>query len=406
MNEKIQIARLKNGIPLLNIKSDESYSVCSVWFKCGSVNDPEDKNGIAHLLEHLYGIKTKQNKNIFKKYQLLESNGIYSSAETSYDLTKYYNIQQTENFYKSFNILVDSINNSYIDEKFLETEKKTVLNELSETKNNLYNNNYASIHKNLFKNSPLEKNVLGNKNSLKNIQLEDIKNFQKQFYTLENTIFITSSDKDISEIKKYLDGKTINIQHGESLTNKVYNTNVKHSYNINKNIKNCLVSISYKTCPISETDNTIILDSIKNYLCSGYISILVKKFRIEKPICYYPEAITEYYKKTGLISFIFECDKKYKDVVIKIVIEEIEKVKSSKIENLNDHKTIFISKLKTQFLNPESIFIDYGWQYCTTNKIVSIEKYISRINNITKKDMADIAKKYFIDKNLLIGTIS
>ena len=58
----IETARLANGMEIIIVPDHRSQVVTHmVWFRVGSIDDPEGKSGIAHFFEHLMFRGTKTN---------------------------------------------------------------------------------------------------------------------------------------------------------------------------------------------------------------------------------------------------------------------------------------------------------------------------------------------------------
>lgn len=71
MNNTYKLVTLKNNLKVLLLPRPELHSVSlSCWIKVGSNDDPQGKNGLAHLLEHLIIERTtKLDKNQFAEIQ-------------------------------------------------------------------------------------------------------------------------------------------------------------------------------------------------------------------------------------------------------------------------------------------------------------------------------------------------
>ena len=88
---------LENGVTALLIRDQNSKSVndkgnvasVSITVNAGCFNDPKDRPGLAHFLEHMIfmGSEKYPDENEFNK--LLTSNGGYSNAYTENEFTNY-----------------------------------------------------------------------------------------------------------------------------------------------------------------------------------------------------------------------------------------------------------------------------------------------------------------------------
>ena len=61
----------------------------SISVNAGSFNDPPNRQGLAHFLEHMIFMGSKKYPNETEFGNLIASNGGYSNAFTEYELTNY-----------------------------------------------------------------------------------------------------------------------------------------------------------------------------------------------------------------------------------------------------------------------------------------------------------------------------
>lgn len=398
MQHEIQNINLNSNIPLIHIKGNFDFSICSLNVKAGFSNDPKTKNGIAHTLEHLLG-KNPKFKNLTDKYLFLEKNTIDSYAFTRAELTNFFSFQPNFNLEKSLKIIIDSINSVLITEQDLDKERQILLNELSTTKSSINSYYWQLIYKNLFKNSSLSNDIFGNKIFLKQQNISDLIDFKNKFYTLDNIYFFTLGSMDIKEISKFLNKITLNLnpksEYHDNLPSKI-NSYKKYD----KNLPESLFLFSYKLDNINE--NFFMADFIRNYLCSSYMSVFIKRFRLKDNITYWPFSETEFLENTGYINFGFDIDCKYKELLLNGFQEEIENLQNNKIENLKSFKDFFVFTNKRYFSDPENLFNFYNTQYRNNNHIIDLDEYFKKIMNIKKSDISNFSKKYFTKDNLSI----
>jgi predicted Zn-dependent peptidase len=402
MQHTIQELKLKSGIPLIHIKGDFDFSICSFIVKSGFSSDDKNNNGVAHLLEHLF-----DKNNLFKtendKYLFLDKNLIEYSAYTYPKLTSYNNISPNSSFNESLNSLINSINNNFISEGDLKKEKEVILSELSENNSNVNQYYWQLMYENLFANHALANNVFGDKKSIEKIQVNDLINFKNKFYTLDNIYFLTAGNIGIEKVKDFLEDKELKLNQ-KSENKEILPKEINHYKKYNKNLSNTLLLISYRLNNIRE--DFFISDFIKEYLCSSYLSKLIKRFRIEEGITYWPESEVGYLGNIGYINFRFNIDEKNKQKILNGFKKEIENLQNIKQEDLEHFKKSFIFNNKRDYSDLETLTDFYSVQYRNNNKIIHLDKYFDKILKIKAKDISEFAKKYFIEENLSIVEIN
>lgn len=188
---------LKNGLEVyFNISKKNNYSSIMMSFDLGWMHDDNEFSGLAHLFEHLVGKRTKtypeKGSISLEKSKL----GITYNAMTTPDNTYYYQNSLTKHYFASLNLLLQSIYESVFDENDLEGEKKIVLREYANYQENRQQYMWETISKNIFKNSPLSKNIFGTQDSLKNIEINTFKSFYDNYKNIKKTKLLISTDNE------------------------------------------------------------------------------------------------------------------------------------------------------------------------------------------------------------------
>ena len=79
---------LDNGLKVY-LLSDPNFNVsaASISVEVGSFQDPEDREGLAHFLEHMLFLGTEKYPDVDEYSSYLKNNGGFSNAYTARDLT-------------------------------------------------------------------------------------------------------------------------------------------------------------------------------------------------------------------------------------------------------------------------------------------------------------------------------
>lgn len=89
-NSESRTLVLDNGLKVY-LLSDPNFNVsaASISVEVGSFQDPEDREGLAHFLEHMLFLGTEKYPDVDEYSSYLKNNGGFSNAYTSRDLTNY-----------------------------------------------------------------------------------------------------------------------------------------------------------------------------------------------------------------------------------------------------------------------------------------------------------------------------
>lgn len=177
-----EITRLANGVRILSETMPHVRSVSlGVWVKTGSRQDPADRLGMAHFVEHMLfkGTPARDALQIAKDIDAL---GGILNAQTAKEYTVYYVKVLDESLAKAADVLFDIFRNSVIDPEELAKEKKVVLQEISmteDTPDDYINDLFAEA---FFHQTPLGTSILGNTDTVSAISRDDCCAFMRDVY--------------------------------------------------------------------------------------------------------------------------------------------------------------------------------------------------------------------------------
>jgi len=114
--------QLPNGTQVIAfIRPTTPYSVASLWVKCGSAFDPPNREGTAHLLEHLLPLKPFNGTTI---QIAIEQEGALLTPETGRDFMAFHLQARNETIAKVFPMLVEAVSDLTVDLQVVEREKR------------------------------------------------------------------------------------------------------------------------------------------------------------------------------------------------------------------------------------------------------------------------------------------
>lgn len=410
INHSVEKIKLSSGARLINIiVPNLPLSYVSVWFRAGARYDPDGQEGMAHLFEHLYMTRTKRYPDKIQRFRDLESRGIYFNAKTNYESVFYYQIQLTKELYNSLKILIEALNNSSFRKQDLEREKEIIINEKNRSEVDPKNYIYQLSREGLWPNGTLAKNIFGDAHSLKSININDLIEYQKKFYLAKNLFFVIISNEKTASLKRFIE-KNYQPKSGEINFIKEKHNSPEKIIIKKRDTNQLTVAVNYRTTSIHENDDNIILDFISDYLANKWISRLVEELRLQRDITYWVNGESVNFSDTGCFGIIFSCKKEKTNFALKIISNEIEKVKKLNISKkvLDNYKRSYLSSLTRQFIDPFELIWWYGYQGVLRNKIITLDEHLKRINKLQQVDLRKVAKKYFTKDNLstaIIGNI-
>lgn len=200
---------LPSGMRIV-VEEDHSQPLVAVVaiVDVGSAQDPVGKEGLAHLVEHLT-FRAKRDGKLQRSSLLNFAGAGFWNADTSHDLTRYFEIGPTEALAQLLSIEGNRLASPLagVDERTFEVERGVVKNELSErdeqgsataVETHLYGALYPPGH-------PYQRGVAGTESSVSSLTLADAEAFVRAHYLPRNMTLYISGDVDLATIQKTFD---------------------------------------------------------------------------------------------------------------------------------------------------------------------------------------------------------
>ena len=221
--------KLENGLQVI-LSEDYSLPVVSVAvaYNVGSINEPPGKTGLAYLLENLM-FQGSQNVGRMQHISFIRRTGGDLNATTTEDKTIF---QQTVPSHQLALVLwleSDRMKSLEITAANVEQAKETLIEEIHQRKaTEPYLESSLTFDRLLYPNLAYSHPVIGNEADVRNLTVEDVKDFYSTFYTPNNAVLSIAGDidkmKTEEDIRKYFHtiqkGKDIPLPSSSKLSDK------------------------------------------------------------------------------------------------------------------------------------------------------------------------------------------
>lgn len=381
------------------------YSLVSFWFRAGSRFERDEKAGLAHLFEHILMKSNRRFPDTAQRLNYFEERGLQYGAFTSQDPVYYFFLQETGQTNIAFKLLLESLQDFLITKKVVEAEKERVLDEQKRQNNDPSSQIWKLANKGLWPKTGLAHDVLGSEETIRKISVNDLEGFKEKFYDVSNLTILTISPKKSD--KQRIEEKVENLKTKRVLNFNAENFNSPKKIIVGERERNSvLIAVSFLTEGNKKEKDFLALRLIQAYLASGWSSALIQRLCIEENITYWVNGYLRDFPDTGLIRFIYSTQKKYLRDSMSIVLEEIEKIKTSKIPKniIERHKKMLRLRIFTELSDPREMLKYYGWNFLAYNSTpLSIGDYIEKLNTVNSTDIQTVAKKHL--KKISIAAI-
>ena len=408
-----KIYKANNGLKLLHVPNkDIKIIYVNIGVKIGSDIEKLETLEYSHYMEHLFTLLTSNKYNDgLKNRNFLSQNNVKLNAEV---VTKHTLFQFTmkNNFFDKFiDMLVNALYNYHVDEKLFQNEKNSVVEELNAIIND---NDYkfeTFIEKKIFKNHT---RVYSQEERLKNVKKtlpKNIVKFFNKYYTPNNMVLSFYGNISIKNIlKKINDFSSKPIAKLNLYNESKFKITHKNKVNYLKETKQtCSLKIIFNVPYKFFDDEYYNIFSILNILSYDISSILVNRLRNIEGLIYDLSAFMDLDENHKHLSFIyFETNVESEKIVkvIKIILEELIKLKTSFLDNKLIKR--YKESLKIKYINDNLTFkplklLDEYAKYLLWNKdIVKFKDEYINFGNIDKERIKYISNKIFDFKNMYI----
>ena len=384
------IKKLANNVTvfIVNTKKLSSLDI-TLYIKVGSVYENEKNNGISHLLEHLLFLKTKRpnlHPVALDIYPYTRKDFTYFEITTHKKLAR-----------EALSALLPVILSPSFTKANLKNIKKIVAEEMSD----FYDDpNYIlnqEIDRFLYKKTSLAFSVAGNKKSINNITIKDLKEWYKKYYAPSNMILTLIGDIDVSKTIKQINN-AFHFQKSQSETKKITDQIVYPKINtqpIKLRKTNFQKSYLAFVFPVSGVNGP-------NYIYYVFLAeILNRKIRqkLENSGLFYDiQLYFHCYLNAGEFRVITACDKSNVNKIIKEfnTLYNAIKISNPYFRDMKDYiKCQFLLKKdNVDELSSLSLYLLAG-----NPKIITLDDEIRKIESINLDKIKKIKNKIFNVKN-------
>lgn len=399
---KATVYRLANGQTVVLAPKKGETEICT-YVKCGSINEPDEKRGISHYIEHnlFNGSKNIGPKEFFKAVNKM---GAYTNAYTSYTGTSYLiksRLFDSDDLKKIVELHSDMVQNPKFEQSQLDKEKGVVNSELT-----MYDDDNSSALlgvaiKQLFQIKSTSGDLTGGRvENINGITRDDVVSYYNQNYTPDKMITVLTGDFNPDEAIELISKsftKPLTIQkpqlHEEL---KPIEQSKRIDYSTSK-INSDEFAIALKGPENSNLKDSLAVEILLNILSGRKHAPLRKnleKFNVINPMVSI-DRIGNKQNSPQMISIAGQSNPNDTEKVLETVYKSIHDLKSTNLEeDLNISKKGYIKDFLTLSESTTGINSFLG-TFLKYHQSADIENYIKTIDSITEKDLKDCLNKYF-----------
>lgn len=400
---------LDNKLRVITVPLKETKAVTVlVMAKVGSRYETGSIRGISHFLEHMTFKGTHKRPTSLALTKELDSIGAEFNAYTSKDHTGYYIKADASHIDLALDMLSDMLFNSKLDAKEVEKERGVIIEEM----NMYYDNPLIYIEdlfeESIFQGSPLGQDIIGNRKTIEGMNREKIASFVKQYYTNSNLVVGVAGaidDKTVNKVKKYFKSK--NFGKGEfefkKFASKQAGPQAKTMFKDSQQVQ---IGMGFPAYSYGHK-NTYAFQLLSVILGGNMSSRLFISVRERHGLCYYIKCQPNVYEDTGNLYIQAGLDKNRLNEAIKIIIEELKKVKKNGVTGPELQRAKDFIKGKTILSLEDSSHVCewYVKQAVLQKKLFTPEEKFKLYEKVKKDDILRVAKNIIQGNKINLAVI-
>ncbi len=207
---------LPNGLQIVaQPMPDFESAAVSFYVRTGSRDEPDPSiAGVSHFLEHMVfkGTKTLDWQEITLEFNKI---GAEINAFTSHESTVFYARVLGEYLERAVELLSDMMYPRLVESDF-ETEKEVIINEIARSEDQPYNLALRKMMQTYFGAHPLGHDVLGSRESIRNMRIEQMRDYWNRRYAANNMILAVAGNFSWEHVLGLAEKHCANWHTGES----------------------------------------------------------------------------------------------------------------------------------------------------------------------------------------------
>jgi zinc protease len=413
---KVREYALDNGLRILVLEDHRApVAVSQVWYRVGSSYEYNGITGVSHVLEHMMFKGTKTlGPNEFS--QIIAANGGRENAFTGRDYTAYFQRMHKDRLEISFKLEADRMRNLSLPPEEFAKEVQVVMEERRlRTEDKPTALTYEQFQAAAFQTSPYHHPVIGWMDDLKNMTIEDLRNWYIQWYTPANATLIVVGDVEADKVyrlaKKHFGplkgpaAATVKPQH-EVRQRGERRIKVKAPAEVPYLLMGYKVPV-LKTA--TDPNEAYALEMLAAVLDGGNSARFARELVRGRQIAVSAGAGYSLYDRIDSL-FLFDGTP-----ATGHSIEELEAAIREQIKRVQDHPVdqAELDRIKAQVVaakvyERDSVFyqaMQIGTLVTVGLKHQQMDEYVDRIRAVTPAQVQAVAKKYLIDDTLTVAIL-
>jgi len=396
---------LSNGARIVVFERPDTPVSMNVNFMAGSRYDPLGKEGASHFLEHMLMAGNKRFPTGDKIFEYIQKLGGRINAGTGKELMGIeVSIGESSDLEKAVSVVSDIILTPLFSFKAFELERNTILKEIGMSESSPGGMLGVVSLSNLFQNTVLERSVLGYKETVSRVLLEDLISHYRSMIAGNRMVLVVCGGVEFERVRDLFE-KYLQVPRGQKLVLKkkelpAYRKKAVRVWKFS-GLDQVYLSFDFRTVSSFHSD-IVSLSIIKSVLAGGMFSRLYKKLRIEKGLVYSVDTDVGSYIDGGFFGAVTSTSNSNVQEVLDIITNEIKRIEEKGItkKELGFVKRRRLKSIKLGLQTSDSWVSRHEYtSMILRNKLWTLEDDFEELEKVSLEDIKRVAKKYFRSDN-------
>lgn len=395
---------LPNGIRLVHMPVASPVAHCGILINTGSRDELLHQHGMAHFIEHVIFKGTGKRKAHHILSRMEDVGGeinAYTTKEETCVHTSFFN-----NYYdRAFELMADIVFNSIFPDKEINREREVIIDEINSYKDSPYEEIFDEFEEIVFNNNPLGRNILGTKESLLSYSREQLVDFYKNNYPVNEMVISSVSSVSFKKIVASFNKHFYDIPLKERQSNRILFNNSSYKKSTTKKEhttyqSHCLIgNLAYS----ANDESRLTLHLLNNLLGGpGMNSRLNMTLREKKGLAYNIESNYNAFCDIGIIQIYYGTDRKNLDKCRDLILKELKLLRNNPLGTVQLHraKKQLIGQIAISSEINENQMFALGHNLLLFDRIESLEEITAKIEKISALELCTSANQIFDEDQL------
>jgi predicted Zn-dependent peptidase len=402
--EDLVLRHTASGIPVIVDRLAYAHSAAfSVSMRVGSRDEPDNQNGIAHLLEHLLfkGTETMSSKEVNRK---VEAAGGELNGYTTKEATAFYVATLDETRSTAQEILADIVSHPLLDPKDVEMEKNVAIQEIKMAEDDPESYSHELLAKAMWGDNPMGNPEGGEVEDVSALKDVDVRSFYESFYRPPNMAIVASGGVDADQVVSWAETAFDSLPVARKKVERIAPTPTTGVRVFPRKGDQAYVGIGFPAGKAADPDRYA-YGLVSAALAAGTSSRLFQKVREEHGLVYSIYSMATPYSDCGALSLFFSSSGKKTAQVMDLIAEELARLKSKGLEPGElDRARHWLKGMIVRRLEPvENRMFFLGDTYLSTGQTLTASDVLARFEKVTGEQAERITRAVFDPSKMTVA---